>query len=208
MRTATLALLVLACSPDPSGPSSLLAGDAAPITTPTPGRAPNEPGDGADAGAGVVSCSNVAAWSAASMATYSAGSAVTYAGHLWSCSTAWQCVAPGAPGNNPGWTDLGPCPAAAGDGGAAHVDAQPSSSSPDAGAGDARPAKLVDCGTTSEWAPATAYSLHEQSRHLGRLFECSPGDPPLHHQCAAATYEPGKPGGPWAQAWTELGTCR
>jgi hypothetical protein len=200
---AAVLLTLASCSTSPDGADPLLAGDAAPPGV-TPGRAPNEPGAGPDAAAG-VSCANFVAWSTDTTQVYYSGYRVTYGGHLWSCGTASLCNMRNEPPPGRAWADLGPCLPT--DAGPVQVDARPSSSSPDAGAGDARPAKLVDCGTNSEWAPKTAFGLHERARHLGQLFECT-GDPPYRSQCLSSTYEPGKPGGPWAEAWLELGTCR
>jgi len=93
MRTAVLALLLLACSAEPSGaPAAAAAPDA---SSSTPGRVPSSPPPGPelelDAGAGPT-CASVPPWNPA--ASYSAGAYTVLDGHLWRCGTSSLCGTP------------------------------------------------------------------------------------------------------------------
>ncbi len=72
---------------------------------------------------------------------------------------------------------------------------------------------LTDCGITKPWAPKKSYPKNDFALNYGHIFQCI-GEPPNQtlpspwSDCKSPDYEPGKPGGPWAQAWYDSGICR
>ncbi len=72
---------------------------------------------------------------------------------------------------------------------------------------------LTDCGITKPWMPKRAYAKNEFALNYGHIFQCL-GEPPNQmlpspwSDCKSPDYEPGKPGGPWMQAWFDSGICR
>lgn len=72
---------------------------------------------------------------------------------------------------------------------------------------------LTDCGITKPWAPKKSYPKNEFALNYGHIFQCL-GEPPNRNapspfsDCKSPDYEPGKPGGPWADAWYDSGVCR
>lgn len=72
---------------------------------------------------------------------------------------------------------------------------------------------LTDCGITKPWMPKKSYPKGEFALNYGHIFQCL-GEPPNQmlptpwSDCKSPDYEPGKPGGPWAQAWYDSGICR
>lgn len=73
--------------------------------------------------------------------------------------------------------------------------------------------RLTDCGITKPWAPKKSYPKYEFVLNYGHIFQCL-GEPPNQaapspfSDCKSPDYEPGKPGGPWADAWFDSGVCR
>lgn len=67
--------------------------------------------------------------------------------------------------------------------------------------------KITDCGITKPWAPKTSYAKYEFALNYGHIFQCL-GEPPYRLDCKSPDYEPGKPGGPWMEAWFDSGVCR
>jgi hypothetical protein len=188
---AAVLLTLASCSTSPDGADPLLAGDAAPPGV-TPGRAPNEPGAGPDAGA-AVSCANLAPWSTdPNNGTFYTGYSVTYAGHRWLCGNGSLCEERDHPPPAPGWIDVGPCLPT--DGGAVQVDARPSSSGPDAGgvAGDTR----RKCDGVAPWSATETYPRGTWVTSHGSLFLCN---------TSAATCKPGVE--PPASGWQNNGPC-
>lgn len=66
---------------------------------------------------------------------------------------------------------------------------------------------LTDCGVTPRWQRGTSYAKLEFALNHGHIFQCL-GDPPYRLDCKSPDYEPGKPGGPWPEAWFDSGRCR
>lgn len=79
---------------------------------------------------------------------------------------------------------------------------------PDPGTGGAMmPPPHVACGEIMPWMSGAAYKEGDKVA-AGRpvhVYECRPW--PNSGWCPMAAYEPGLPGTPWADAWTDTGPC-
>ena len=75
------------------------------------------------------------------------------------------------------------------------------------GAGGGPPPPPVACGEIMPWMAGGPYKEGERvaAGNPTHIFECRPW--PNSGWCPMDAYEPAKPDGPWADAWTDTGVC-
>lgn len=65
----------------------------------------------------------------------------------------------------------------------------------------------VMCGDIPAWMPDGKYTEGSKVANgfPGKIYQCLPW--PRSGWCSISAYEPGKPSGPWVDAWMEIGAC-
>ena len=65
----------------------------------------------------------------------------------------------------------------------------------------------VACGSAQPWSASHSYKEGDQVTHGAppHVYQCKPW--PYSGWCTNSAYEPGKAGGPWQDAWVDLGPC-